>query len=247
MILDDDPSQRDRESEWFVPRFGSPRFRKAVGLLFLPYTGMVVSFATLGGMLAPSVCWDRAAAIAVVYFLGLGIGAHALDALGSKERKPWGEAFTKGQLWIVAVLSLGAAYLIAGYYMVRFVPVLSVIALLEGFFAFAYNLEWFKGKFHTDGWFAFSWGFLPVVAGYVIQTNTVSVTVLLAALSMALFSLVEINASRPYKELRKQGDRLEEGTRRLMLKYERILKCVSLGVITLALGFVFFRLSLTFL
>jgi hypothetical protein len=207
---------------------------------------MVVSFTTLGGMLAHSIHWDRAAAIAVVYFLGLGIGAHALDALGGKEHKPWGEAFTKGQLWIAAVLSLGAAYLIAIYYMVRYVPVLSIIAVLEGFFAFAYNLEWFKGRFHTDGWFAFSWGFLPVVAGYVIQTNTISFTVLLIALSMAFFSLVEINASRPYKELKKQGDRLEEASRRLMIKYERILKCVSLGVITLGLGFVLFRLSLTF-
>jgi hypothetical protein len=203
---------------------------------------MVVSFSTIGGMLAPSLHWDRAAAVAVIYFLGLGIGAHALDALGSKENKPWGEVFTVRQLWIAAGLSLGSAYLIAIYYMVRFVPVLAILAVLEGFFVFAYNLEWFKGRFHTDGWFAFSWGFLPVMAGYVIQTNTISFTAILVALSMSLFSLVEINASRPYKELKKRGDLLEEAEGALMMKYEMILKSISLGVIALGLGLLLFRL-----
>jgi hypothetical protein len=239
-----DRSRGDRGAEWFVPRFGSPRFRTAVGLLFLPYTGMVISFSTIGGMFAHSVHWDRVAAGAIIYLLGLGVGAHALDALGSKENKPWGEHFTKRQLWIAAALSLGSAYLIAVYYIVRFVPSLSIIAVLEGFFVFAYNLEWFKGRFHTDTWFAFSWGFLPAAAGYVIQTNTISSAVLLVSVSMALFSLVEIKASRPYKELKKRRDRLEEAERATMLRYETILKSISLGVITLGLGLILFRLSL---
>ena len=36
-----------RGSEWFVPQFGPQRFRLMVGLLFLPYTGMVLSFAAV--------------------------------------------------------------------------------------------------------------------------------------------------------------------------------------------------------
>jgi len=238
-----DPSKGDRGSEWFVPRFGSPRFRTAVGLLFLPYTGMVISFSTVGSMLAQSVHWDRAAAGALIYFLGLGIGAHALDALGGGVNKPWGELLTKRQLWTAAALSLGTAYLLAIYYMVRFVPYLSVIAVLEGFFVFAYNLEWFKGRFHTDIWFAFSWGFIPVAAGYVIQTNTISFTVLPVSLAMALFSLVEIKASRPYKALKKRGTGLDQIEEALMVRYETILKSISLGVIMLGLGLVLFRLS----
>jgi hypothetical protein len=237
--------QEGRGAEWFVPRFGSPTFRTAIGLLFLPYTGMVISFSVVGAMLAPSVHWDRVAALALVYFLGLGIGAHALDALGSKKSKPWGEVLTKRQLRFASGLSLGAAYLIATYYIVRFVPLLSLIAILEGFFVFAYNLEWFKGRFHTDRWFAFSWGFLPVVAGYVIQTNAMSFIALLLSLSMAFFSLVEIKASRPYKELKKRDDRLEEAEKALMAKLEMILKGISLGVITLGLGFMLFRLFVT--
>ena len=78
----------DRSSEWFVPRFGARRFRLAVGLLFLPYTGMVLSYTVIGAMLTAEIYWDRLVATLLIYFLGLGIAAHALDALGSKGVKP---------------------------------------------------------------------------------------------------------------------------------------------------------------
>jgi len=78
----------DRLAEWFVPSFGSVRFRCGVGMLFLPYTGMVLSFSIIGSVLAPHVFWDRIVAVVIVYILGLGIAAHSLDALGSKISKP---------------------------------------------------------------------------------------------------------------------------------------------------------------
>ncbi len=124
----------------------------------------------------------------------------------------------------------------------RFVPNRVVIALIEGFFVFAYNLEWFGGRYHTDGWFAFSWGFLPVLAGHVMQTNTVSVAALLMGLAMALFSLVEIKASRPYKLLKQRGPGLTEADRDQMMRFEAILKSISLGVIALGTGLALFRL-----
>jgi xanthine/uracil permease len=208
----------------------------------LPYTGMVLSFSVIGSMLAPQIHVDRVLAILVVYFLGLGIAAHALDALGSKGVKPWGSVFTKKQLWTLAGVSLVFAYLIAIYYMVLFVPLLWVVAILEGFFVFAYNLEWLEGKFHTDNWFAFSWGFLPVVAGYIMQTNNISIEALTVALSMALFSLVEIKASRPYKALKQRLNDLGDQEMYLMGKYEAILKSVSTGVMVLGAGLFFWRL-----
>jgi len=205
---------------------------------------MVLSFTVIGSLLAEPIHWDRVLAIVVVYFLGLGIAAHALDALGSKQAKPWGDVFTKRQLWTMAILSMAGAYLIAGYYMVRYVPLLWVVAILEGFFVFAYNLEGFQGRFHRDHWFAFSWGFLPVLAGAVLQTNTVSPEALMLALSMALFSMVEIKASRPYKALKRQTGHLSEGEKREMEHCEAILKSISLGTILLAMGLMLWRLSL---
>ncbi len=232
----------DRRSEWFVPKFGPPRFKSFVGLLFLPYTGMVLSFSVIGSALADPFHWDRVVAIVLIYFLGLGIAGHALDALGSRGGKPWGSIFTKGQLWLLATLSLAFAYLLAIYYMVRYVPLLWYLAVSEGFFVFAYNLEWFKGRFHTDTWFAFSWGFLPVLAGYIMQTNRISPGALILAVSMALLSTVEIKASRPYKELKQRAGVLKEEERSLMMRYEAILKSVSLGVILLGAGLLLSRI-----
>jgi hypothetical protein len=233
----------DRASEWFVPKFGPPKFRSFVGLLFLPYTAMVLAYAVIGSVVADTMVWTRMVAIVIIYFLGLGVAAHALDALGSKAAKPWGRTFSRKQLWILAAASLAAAYAIAVYYIIRYAPRLWIVAVLEGFFVFAYNLEWFRGKFHTDGWFAFSWGFLPVLAGHIIQTNKISVAALVLASSMALFSLVEIKASRPYKDLKKNRHSQGETERRLMQRYEMILKSISLGVILLAAGLLIWRVA----
>ena len=232
----------DRSDEWFVPRFGPRRFRVAMGLLFLPYTGMVLSYTVLGSVMASRVYWDRMGAILLIYFLGLGIAAHALDAIGSKGLKPWGNAFTKEQLWLAVIFSLVTAYGVAAYYIIRHVPLLIIIALVEGFFVFAYNLEWFGSKFHTDLWFAFSWGFLPVTAGYAMQTNRISPAVLPLGMAAFLFSLIEIKASRPYKDLRRRKSTLSEQEKQIMTRYELILKCISLGVCFMAVGLVGWRL-----
>jgi hypothetical protein len=229
---------RDRSSEWFVPAFGPVRFRTFVGLLFLPYTGMVLSYVVIGSMLAETIHWERVGALVAIYFLALGIGAHALDAIGAEGTKPWGQVFSCMQLWTLAAVSIVGAYAIGIYYMVLYVPLLWLIAIPEGFFVFAYNLEWFKGRFHTDGWFAFSWGSLPVLAGYVMQTNRVSAAALIVAASMGLLSLVEIKASRPYKEMRGAD---AEAAMPHARQLESILKNVSLGVILLAAGMASWR------
>jgi hypothetical protein len=232
-----------RLNEWFVPGFGPPRFRAAVGLLFLPYTGMVLAFTLLGAMLAERVHWDRVAAILAIYFLALGIGAHALDALGSREARPWGDMFSRRQLRLLAGLSIAVAYAIGIPYMLGPAPMLWWIAALEGFFLLAYNLEWFEGRFHTDGWFALSWGALPVLAGHVLQTNGVSLAALLVAGAAGALSLVEIKASRPYKRLKAAAASGAAGATELqqMQQLQAILQCVSLGVILLGLGLTAWR------
>jgi hypothetical protein len=259
------PELPDRSTEWFVPRIGPRRFRIAVGLLFLPYTGMVLAFTVIGAMLAPQVYWDRVVALLVIYFLALGIGAHALDAIGSKASKPWGETFSRRQLWILGGASLGSAYLIGAYYMWRDAALLWPIAIAEGFFVLAYNLEWFAGRFHTDRWFALSWGALPVLAGFVLQTNALALAPVIIACAAALLSLVEINASRPYKRIRQAASQAVTAARApltspggspekadlqgaealdvtaLGARLEAILKCISGGVILLGAGLALLR------
>jgi hypothetical protein len=192
---------------------------------------MVLAYTVLGAMLAPVIAWDRVTALLVIYFLALGIGAHAFDAIGSRGNKPWGDLLSIRQLWFAGLASLASAYVIGVYYMISFVPLLWPIAIAEGFLLLAYNLEWFGGRFHTDGWFAFSWGLLPALAGYVMQTNAVSAAAIVLAVATALFSLVEIKASRPYKRIKRDG---RTDAAPLLASLETILKCVSGGVILLA-------------
>ena len=116
---------KDRRTEWFVPSLGPLKLRIFIGLLFLPYTGMVLAYSVIGSMLANQIHWDRVGAILVIYFVALGVGAHALDALGSRGVKPWGKVFSKGQLWALAISSIVAAYAIGIYYMVLYTPLLS--------------------------------------------------------------------------------------------------------------------------
>ncbi|MEE9564022.1 MAG: hypothetical protein V3V69_03750, partial [Nitrosopumilaceae archaeon] len=215
--------QTDRLSEWFVPKFGSRNFRISVGILFLPYTCIVTSFAAWGS-LSGSFELDRLAAICIMYFLSVGVAAHCLDAVGGKT-KPWGN-LPKRKLWTVSLIALGIAFTLGLYYAFLDSPLLFPIGIAEGFFLFAYNLELFKGKFHNNISTVISWGVLPVFAGSAIQTNSISIeTLILAAVSALVTYLLIIN-SRRYKELKRSF-----GDVSLIHKKEIILKTITFGVI----------------
>lgn len=215
--------QKDRTSEWFVPKFGSKNFRIGIGILFLPYTGMVVSFAAWGTF-TTDFSLGRLVAICILYFLALGIAAHCLDAIGSKN-KPWG-FLSKRKLWITSLFSLSGAFAIGAYYAFLDSPFLIPIGILESFFLFAYNLELFKGKFHNNTTFVVSWGILPVFAGSVIQSNSISFeTIVMAGIAGALSYLL-IVTSRKYKELKRQPADYPK-----IRRNEIILQLASIGVI----------------
>lgn len=228
-----------RLNEWFVPKFGPVRFRVFMGLLFIPYTGMCISFVIIGSILPHTILWDRVGAIAIIYMLALGVSAHAADGLGSRNVKPWGEYFSKKQLWLLMILSLVTAYSIGIYYMILYVPLLWIVAILEGFFVFSYNLELFQGYFHNDFWFAVSWGVLPLLAGFIMQTNSIGVMPLCLSAITGLISYVEIKISRPYKELKRAS---QDGHR--MKRLEASLKIISLGTIAFATASIIYRLLL---
>ena len=172
-------------------------------MLFLPYTGMCISFSIIGSLLSlGTIYWDRIVAIMLIYFTALGISAHAADSIGSKKNKPWGNYFSNLELLILLISGLIIAYGIGIYYIIFFVPLLLPIAILEGFFLFAYNYEFWNGFFHNNIWFAISWGSLPLLAGYIMQTNSLSYTVLLISAVPFLISYTEIKLSRKYKGLK---------------------------------------------
>ena len=215
--------QRDRTSEWFVPKFGSRNFRISIGILFLPYTCIVTSFAAWGS-LSGSFELDRLVAICLIYFLSLGVSAHCLDAVGGKT-KPWGN-LPKRKLWIISMISLGIAFSIGLYYAFLDSPLLFPIGIIEGFFLFAYNLELFGGRFHNNISTIVSWGILPVFAGSAIQTNSITVEAIMLAAVSALITYGLIITSRRYKELKRSYAEPS-----LIRKKELILKLITLGVV----------------
>ncbi|MEM2049033.1 MAG: hypothetical protein QW181_05240 [Candidatus Nitrosocaldus sp.] len=229
-----------RINEWFVPRFGPLRFRVAIGMLFLPYTGMCVSFTVIGSLLAEDLAWDRLIAIVVIYILALGVSAHALDSIGSK-RKPWGNIFSSRALLAIALTALAVAYAIGIYYIVFYVPFLAIVAVLEGFFLFAYNLELFNARFHNNLFFSISWGGLPLLAGYVMQTNSISIPALIASSITALAAYAEIRVSRPYKELKRSNTVEKEK----IILYEKVLKLLSVGSIGVSVSMLMVRMLLS--
>jgi arginine exporter protein ArgO len=226
--------QRDRFSEWFVPKFGPRNFRLCCGILFLPYTGMVVSFVVWGS-LVENFSVERLVAISVLYFLALGVSAHCLDAMGSKS-KPWG-VLSKKKIVVVSLVSLSVACVIGVYYAFLDSPLLFPIGIAEVFFLFAYNLELFGGRFHNNLVFVISWGALPVFAGSAIQTNTILLQELAAAGIASLLSYVLIKTSKKYKKLR-----LESSDNFTIHKQEIILKLVSIGVIAFTISYVILRM-----
>jgi len=127
--------QVTRINEWFVPQFGPIKFRIFVGMMFLPYTGMCISFSIIGSLLSPTtIAWDRMVAIIIIYFTALGISAHAADSMGSKNR-PWGNYFSNlitnnAYLWINYSLcnwcilhNLFCSIITANSYFGRFFPI----------------------------------------------------------------------------------------------------------------------------
>lgn len=215
--------QKDRLSEWFVPKFGTKNFRLGIGILFLPYTGMVVAFAAWGSLVV-DYSVERLGAICLLYFLALGISAHCLDALGSKT-KPWG-FLSKKKLWIISLITLSSAIIIGFHYAFLDSPLLIPIGIVEIFFLVSYNLELFNGKFHNNSSFVLSWGVLPVLAGTIIQINSITLESFALSVVAGILSYILIKTSYIYKNLKKQSAEIS-----LVYKKEIVLKLISSGVI----------------
>jgi hypothetical protein len=224
---------QDRTTEWFVPKFGSRNFRVGVGILFLPYTCIVTCFAAWGSLWGEFSA-ERLVAICIIYFLSVGISAHCLDAVGGKT-KPWGN-LPKKKIMTIALSALVVAFFIGIYYALDS-PLLIPIGIAEGFFLFAYNLELFGGRFHNNFFTVISWGILPVFAGSVIQTNSISgVTLILACVSAAITYLL-ITISRKYKRLK-----INKVDSKEIKNKELVLKFISLGVVFVTIIFVILRI-----
>ena len=176
-------------------------WRDFVTLLHPPYTAWHLSYVVIGGCVAPEVAWGRLSLTVAAFFLAMGIGAHALDELAAR---PLETRIPARVLATLAVVSVAGACAIGIAVAVTFSLWILPLVAAGAFLVPAYNLELFDGRFHSDTWFALSWGAFPVVTGYVACAGTVRIEAVLAAAWAALLALAQRRLSTPVRRARRQ-------------------------------------------
>jgi hypothetical protein len=239
------------EGAWYARHGG--KVGELYTILHLPYTSMVLSYVLIGAAISPTLFADRLAFTLLAYFLGLGISAHALNELSAQH---WGVSLSKIDLQIAFLLPLLGALSIGLYgvqvmYIVSngsLLPptILALFIVLETFFLFAYNLNFAKGRFHSDIGFAFAWALLPFLTSYYVHSLSIPVGVMLIGLALAATAMIEINLSRWCKDFRRKTNlaemRFEDGshlpisTAVLIKNPEKALKLIVIVVDLLGIG-----------
>jgi hypothetical protein len=215
-----------------------------VSLLHLPYTAWHLSYVAIGAALASPLRYDRLGWALLAFFLGLGVGAHALD---ESRGHPLRTGIPDPQLLAVAVISIAAAaaigWLVGGLRLLPFIVVGAAIA-------FAYNLEWFGGAAHNAVGFGLAWGAFPTITGYYAQHWTISAAAVVAAAASFTLTLAQRALSTPARWLRRRvrviatvatladGREQHLTSSDLTRPLEQALRAIACGVVLLAVALV---------
>jgi hypothetical protein len=211
-------------------------WRDYVTLLHPPYTAWHLSYVVLGAALAPEWRPGILGLALAAFFLGMGIGAHALDEL---QGRPLQTRIGRRTLLVLATVSLLAATAIGVVAALATSLGLLVFVAVGAFIAVAYNLELFGGRFHGTLWFALGWGALPVLATYFAAADTIRAEAVFAAAFAAIVSWVQRVLSTPVRAMRRQEGRLSG----VGVDAERALRLLSLAMVTLAVALVLLRVT----
>jgi len=227
-------------------------WRDLVTLLHPPYTLWHLSYVAIGAAAAPRLHASRLIAALAAFALAVGVAAHALDELHGRPLRT--RLSDRTLIALAAVTLLGAVAI--GVYVAVTVSLSLLPFIAAGvFLVLAYDLEWFSGRFHTELWFALSWGAFPAATGYWINALTVRAPGLLAVAACFALSIAQRRLSSPVRELRRataslQGEqRLRDGrvitldAASVAAPLEAALRATALAVTLLAVALVTLRLS----
>jgi hypothetical protein len=181
-------------------------WRDYATLLHPPYTLWHLSYVIWGAALAGAHHYDRLAATLVAFFLAVGVAAHALDEL---QGRPLRTQISPVVLWTVAVLGLGGAVVIGALGAVAVSPWLIAFVAFGLFIAPAYNLEWFGGRFHSDVWFALSWGSFPLLTAYFASAEQLGGGAAFGSVMAFTLSLAQRALSGRVRALRRRARSIE--------------------------------------
>ncbi len=118
-----------------------------------------------------------------------------------------------------------------------------------------YNLCLWHNRFHTDFWFAFSWGAFPVLTSYWINASRLDIAAVLLAVGCFFLTLAQRALSTPVRTIRRKalsvegyielanGERIVLDSEKIILAPERALAMLGAAIVVLAAGLLTFRLQ----
>ncbi|MGH2916092.1 MAG: hypothetical protein ACRDMX_14005 [Solirubrobacteraceae bacterium] len=174
-------------------------------LLHPPYTAWHLSYVAFGAAAAPVLHAGRLVAALGAFALAVGVAAHALDELNGR---PLQTRCGDTTLIALTAVALTGAVVIGAVGAVTVSAWLVPLVVAGAFIVCAYNLELAGGRFHSDLWFALSWGAFPAFTGYFVNSLQVRPTGLLVAAACALLSVAQRRLSSPVRELRRRTAQL---------------------------------------
>ncbi|MQA75459.1 MAG: hypothetical protein GEU88_14140 [Solirubrobacterales bacterium] len=231
-------------------------WRDLLTILHPPYTLWHLSYVALGAAAAPQVHADRLFAALAAFFLAVGVSAHALDELSGR---PLGTRLSNPTLIALAAVGLAGALAIGVAGVIAVSATLVPFVIVGAFAVLAYNLELFGGRFHTDLWFAATWGAFPALTGWwsnALAVGSVGDGLAAAAAVLSCFALTvaQRRLSTPVRELRRATEsvhgqqRLADGSVRklsaaaLAAPLDGALRALAVAVPLLAAGLVAVRI-----
>jgi hypothetical protein len=177
-------------------------WRDYATLLHPPYTLWHLSYVAIGAALAPHMKWGLLGWTTLAFLLAMGIGAHALDELNGR---PLRTAIPAPVLVGLAAVSIAAACAIGAVAAAATTWWLLLFIVFGAFIAVAYNLELFGGSFHSDLWFAASWGAFPVLTAYFAAAERLRGEAFAAAGFALLMSLAQRTLSSEVRFARRNA------------------------------------------
>ena len=241
-----------RKRPAFYALTGTGGWQDYLNLLHVPYTLWHMGYVVLGAAIAPTVHVDRLLGTLLAFFLAVGIASHALDELNDR---PLGTKIPPAVLVSLAIVSLAGAValgVVAGFLESRWI---FAFVAFGGFMVAFYNLGLWSNRFHTDLWFAFSWGAFPVLTSYWVHASRLDAAVVLVAVGCFFLTLVQRTLSTPVRTIRRKalnveghidlanGERLELDREKIILVPERALLFLGAAIVVLAAGLLTFRLQ----
>jgi hypothetical protein len=177
-------------------------WRDYLTLLHPPYTLWHLSYVAIGAALAPHMKWGLLGWTTLAFLLAMGIGAHALDELNGR---PLRTTIPAPALVGLAAVSIAAACVIGVVAAAGTTWWLLLFILFGAFIAVAYNLELVGGAFHSNLWFAASWGAFPVLTAYFAAAERLRGEAFAAATFAMLMSLAQRTLSSEVRFARRNA------------------------------------------